>query len=209
MKIKLFFLLFFFFSSFLYAEDKIMPKEDSALKNSLSGWEFWLVVIGILVVFGLIAFTAFLKKIIRDKTTDLEAKNDTLNQEINERSKIKSRLEQSEKMFRTIIESVNDFIAVMDMEDRYKILYGKSLEYFELYSKEFLGKTILEKLGENKYHAYLEAKNKILNGAPNAEFNFKYSFHESIRYFNFILSPIYDENNEIKEFVSVGRDVPI
>ena len=122
------------------------------------------------------------------------------------RRKAELSLQASEERFRTLVQSMDDIVFVLDKDQRYVGVYGRWLDILGLSEDMFIGKTIREMLGTE-----LSAEHEIANNRALAGEHVLYSWTaftpDGNRYMQTSLSPLRNVSGEITGIVGVGRDV--
>lgn len=122
-----------------------------------------------------------------------------------ERKLTQEALRQSEKRFHSLVESMDDQVFTLDQDQRHTGVFGRYLEKAKLSPELFLGKTLVEILGEPAAAAHVEANRRALNG-ETVVYEWAAPGPDGERYFQTSLSPI-QADQEIVGIVGVGRDI--
>lgn len=115
-------------------------------------------------------------------------------------------LQVSEERFRTLVQSMDDIVFVLDNEQRYVGVYGRWLEILGLSENLFIGKTIREMLGTELSAEHEIANNRALSG-EHVIYSWIAHTPGGNRYMQTSLSPLRNSSGEITGIVGVGRDV--
>jgi diguanylate cyclase (GGDEF)-like protein/PAS domain S-box-containing protein/putative nucleotidyltransferase with HDIG domain len=129
-----------------------------------------------------------------------------------QKKKLEETLKQSEydlhlerQRVINLIESSDDVTFEIDKERRYISIYGKGLVAMNIQSDDAIGKTALEFFGPQGKRRHEEHK-KALQGEI-IKYEWQYKNHNEIKYYQTVLSPLYDQNNEVYGAVGVARDI--
>jgi PAS domain S-box-containing protein len=112
----------------------------------------------------------------------------------------------SEERFRMLVQSMDDFVYVLDRDQRYIGVYGKWLERFGLRNEMFIGKSAGDIFAPESAHIHEEANNRALMG-EHALFTWLAGMPGGTRTMQTSLSPVRDNDGVITGIVGVGRDV--
>jgi diguanylate cyclase (GGDEF)-like protein/PAS domain S-box-containing protein/putative nucleotidyltransferase with HDIG domain len=104
-----------------------------------------------------------------------------------------------------LIESSDDITFEINKERRYISIYGKGLKAMNIRSDDAIGKTAIEFFGPQGKKRY-EEHEKALQGEI-IKYEWQYMNHDEIKYYQTVLSPLYDQNNEVYGAVGVSRDI--
>lgn len=115
-------------------------------------------------------------------------------------------LQASEERFRTLVQSMDDMVFVVDKNLRYTGVYGRWLENVNLSPEMFLGKTPSEITGTDLAKIHEEAYERTLRG-DHLVYTWIANLPGSERHMQTALSPLSDVNGEITGIVGVGRDI--
>jgi PAS domain S-box-containing protein len=115
-------------------------------------------------------------------------------------------LRESEQRFRTLVESMDDVVFVLDASQRYVGLHGRWLAKYGVNSRSVLGRTVRDVLGARQATVHEEANRRVLQG-ESLVYESSLESAEGIRYFETSLSPLRDASGGITGAVGVARDV--
>jgi diguanylate cyclase (GGDEF)-like protein/PAS domain S-box-containing protein len=128
-----------------------------------------------------------------------------LRHEIAELKRSKEELSESIDKYRTLIESTDDSIYLIDKSSRYLFMNKKHLSRMELDVKEVLGKTYGDFHSKEETGMFLEQIEKVLKTGESAQFE-----HKSVRdggYFLRTMSPVMDASNSIKAVTVISKNI--
>lgn len=115
-------------------------------------------------------------------------------------------LQESEERFRTLVQSMDDIVFVLDLNQRHVGVYGRWLENFDIHEDMILGKTPRDIPGFGSAKVHEDASNRALAG-EHVLYNWEIETHEGTRYMQTSLSPLRDAGGAITGAVGVGRDI--
>ncbi len=111
----------------------------------------------------------------------------------------------AETRFRTLVQSMDDVVFMLDAQQRHVGVYGHWLEREGLSADAFLGKTAREVLGEAAGAAHEGPAARALAG-ESVTYDWTAPGPGGLRYFQTSLSPIRDANGGVTGVVGVGRE---
>lgn len=116
------------------------------------------------------------------------------------------KIEKSEAEIRVLVQSLDDVVFTLDLDQKHTGVYGKWLDKNGLKPEYFLGKTTEEILGSTNSEIHVEANRRALSGE---DVIYEWSIeNQGIRsYTQTSLSPIRNKNGKIIGLVGVGRDI--
>lgn len=125
---------------------------------------------------------------------------------------IEERLNDSEIRLGKILNAISDFILVKDGEGRWKLLNSYGCELFGLSKKDYLDKKdedILETFPHLKFIFKNCTRSDELTWKKKAPRREEEAFDigKGKMYFDVIKTPIYDEFDDRKELIIIGRDI--
>jgi len=115
-------------------------------------------------------------------------------------------LQVSEERFRSLVQSMDDIVFVLDRKQRHIGVYGKWLEKFNLSEELFIGKTPREVMGPDAAKIHEDANLRALNG-EHVVYTWISNSSGQERHLQTALSPLRDTDGNITGVVGVGRDV--
>ncbi len=137
--------------------------------------------------------------------------NELIDDAVKSNNQAKERLEEirlRNQKINMLLESSPDILFTLDTNYRYIDAYGKGLESLHLKEEDFIGKTFCEVFNIKSNHGGRQAVYKsVLKG--NKEINtWKFvDYDNKTLYFETVLAPFYNIDNEIIGIVGVTRDI--
>jgi len=122
------------------------------------------------------------------------------------RKEAEKKLKQSEEKFRALVNSTEDIIFLVDRNYVYQEIFGKGITKLGFDPSKYKGNNISEVFDEDTARIHKLAIDRALEGEFEV-YNWIFENQGNYIYFQTSLSPIYDENNEIKQLVGIGRDI--
>lgn len=126
--------------------------------------------------------------------------------DITEQKQVSQRLIESEQRFRSLVNSINDVVYTLDMNQQYTSVFGKWLKKSGFEEENFIGKTSREIFGEEYAAAHEMANTRALNG-EYVVYDWSINTENGTTYYQTSLSPIRNYYNKIIGIVGVGRNV--
>ncbi len=130
-----------------------------------------------------------------------------IGQDITERKNAEEELRHSEERFRLLISSVNDFVFTMNRDLQYTGIYGGLHKDRKFNFDRYIGKTPDEIFGKKAGKIHLDATQKALKG-ETVQFEWMFCTESKRKfYFNTVLSPLKDYDDNIVGVVGIRRDI--
>ncbi len=156
-----------------------------------------------------------LEDLIKQRTIELESKNQKLAEEIKERKKIEDALKSSEKSFKTLskeLETILDHIPAIifskDLENRY-LRVNKFLASAQKTSKDNLdGKSMFDLFPKDEAQAYWDADLQVARSRkPMLNIEEPWTTPEGKKWVNTSKVPMFDENGTVYAILGMGIDI--
>lgn len=116
------------------------------------------------------------------------------------------KIKYKEKLYRDILNSVNDFVFLLDREHKHIAVFGKCLEEAAITQEDFIGKTAVEIMGEEEGRVHIAANERALKG-ENVIYQWSIHINGVLNFIQTSLSPIYDDAGEVVQIAGVGRNI--
>ncbi len=113
---------------------------------------------------------------------------------------------QLEERFETIANSIEDFFFELDLDQRYRSIYGKGVQSIGLSERDFIGKTHSEIFGKDVGRLQQRAFKKAIKGKTTV-YEWGIQGEEEKKFYQTSLCPIRDKKGEIIGIVGVGSDI--
>lgn len=118
---------------------------------------------------------------------------------------LESRLKESEEKYRITVNSINDILFTLDLDEKCTMVSDPQLQRYGLKSEDFIGKNPFEQFGVTT-SAHHEANAKALNG-ENVVYDWSTRINENTVYFQTSVSPLKNANGEIIGITGLLRDI--
>ncbi|MBI5836219.1 MAG: MASE1 domain-containing protein [Candidatus Eisenbacteria bacterium] len=125
---------------------------------------------------------------------------------VTERRRHADALRGSETRFRTLVESMHDVVATLDLEGRHTALFGVPEGSSRFARDQFLGRTAVEVLGPKAGAVHEQANRRALRG-ENVVYDWEFTLEGPVRQFQTALSPLHGPAGEVAGLVSVTREM--
>lgn len=129
-----------------------------------------------------------------------------ITQDITKRKQAEEALQLSETRFRTLVNSMNDIVYMLNTEQRHIGVFGNSIQEAGLSEEHFIGKTARDIFGAAAGAVHEAANQSALNGE---KIIYEWSARQpgEVKFYQTSLSPLRASNGEIIGIVGVGRDI--
>jgi PAS domain S-box-containing protein len=125
--------------------------------------------------------------------------------DITQRKSEAEKIKQSEEKFKSLVNSINDLVFIIDQNERYQDFFGllprKKPEWFN----NFINKNALEVFGKKEGEIHQLATQKALKGEKTT-YEWTFSGNSTTR-FQTALSPIFNGKGQVEGIVGVCRDI--
>ena len=126
--------------------------------------------------------------------------------DITERKAVEAERRDSEERFRSLINSMQEGVFVLDKDQRFTGVFGKWLEREGIEPDEFLGRTYREMFGREVGEIHRKATGKALTGEP-VTFQWSLEWQDNRDFYQTSLSPLVNSGGNIIGVVGVNRDI--
>jgi diguanylate cyclase (GGDEF)-like protein/PAS domain S-box-containing protein len=201
----------------IFIEDvKQMPKKDSIRKIlEPQGIQSLLTIplIQLNVCYGFIGFDFVKEKHpYNEKETDILFEVGHMILSALQKKKLEETVQVQENVLHherqrvlNLIESSDDIIFEIDQNRRYVSIHGKGLQAMKINYQNAIGKTASEFFGESGKKRDEEHK-KALQGEIT-RYEWKLNHSDGTIFYQTVLSPLYDKNNQVYGAVGIARDI--
>lgn len=125
-----------------------------------------------------------------------------IKEDITRRKAVEEALRESEIRFRTLVNSMEDIVFTLDLNQRYTGVYGGWLKKNNLTADVFLGKTSRQVFGDEIANVHEAINAQVLQGISIA-----YEWNNNGQVIHTSLSPLRDSSGVISGIVGIGRDI--
>ncbi len=122
------------------------------------------------------------------------------------RKRVEEALHDSEQRFRTLVNSMDDVVFTLDLDQRFTGIFGRWPEQNGVSTEYFLGKTARETVNAQAAAAHEAANQRALHG-EHVVYEWSVEFRNGLRHIQTIVSPILNVEGTVTGLVGVGRDV--
>jgi PAS domain S-box-containing protein len=126
--------------------------------------------------------------------------------DITDMKEAEEALRSSEARFHTLVDSMDDIVFTLDIEQRHTGVYGRWLQKYGLPPEFFLGKTAREILGPEAAGPHETANQFALTG-EHVVYEWSFKHRNGNRHIQTSLSPLRGSRGDIIGIVGVGRDI--
>lgn len=146
-----------------------------------------------------------LEKRVQERTAELLRANEALKAEIDKRKQAEEALRESEEKYRTLIESTEDSIYLVDRNHKYLFMNKKHISRMGFIGDEYLGHAYREFHSPDETKWFVENVNKVFNTGRSIRHE-----HKSLRdgsYFLQTLSPARKSAGTITDVTIISKDI--
>jgi len=128
--------------------------------------------------------------------------------ELNERRRFQLGLQQSEELYREVVDSHTDFICRYTADTTLTFVNESYCRYFHADREQLLGRKFLELVPESSRPAVLQRLHTIATAGAPASFEHEVWLPDgSVGWHSWTDYPVRGDNTEIVEFQGIGRDI--
>jgi PAS domain S-box-containing protein len=120
--------------------------------------------------------------------------------------RVKRLIAASEERFRSLVQSVDDVVFVLDREGRHVQLHGRWREHELVPRDAYLGKTAAEVVGEEEGRIHMEYHRRAMAEGPQ-KFEWTFTDRSGRRWVEINLTPVRDDSGRVIGTVGVSRDI--
>ncbi len=111
-----------------------------------------------------------------------------------------------EERFRTLVNSLDDMVLTLDLEQRYTGAFGRWFEHNEVTPRSFVGHAVRDMLDPETAAVHEAANRRALMG-DTAVYDWSFQSSDGVRHIQTVVSPMRDLSGAISGLVSIGRDI--
>ncbi|UNK16275.1 ATP-binding protein [Paenibacillus sp. N3/727] len=128
--------------------------------------------------------------------------------DITERKQSERQLVESEELYRSLVESSQDFIVHFDVDGRVTSVNKKVLETFRTQPEKVIGEFITDHLPPGEHiESWLYHFNQVISGREMESFEYSFKFNNIEFDFHVTLSPFFDINQVIIGIMCTAHDI--
>jgi two-component system cell cycle sensor histidine kinase/response regulator CckA len=125
---------------------------------------------------------------------------------LGERTAAVTALQAGQQRFRTLVDSIDDVVFRLDIDQRCLDIFGRWLEREGFRPEQFLGRTTADIVGPEDAHFHYRANLRALSG-ETVTYEWDLQTRRGTRHMQTTLSPLRGDRGEITGIVGVGRDI--
>jgi PAS domain S-box-containing protein len=149
-----------------------------------------------------------LEELVEERTTELTQTNLALHREIHKYTQARQSLYDSEERYRILFESASDLIFTLDEQGNFCSANPMTAQSFGIPSEDMVGKNLCDVLPEHIVNGRLAALKEIFRTPePRWLADVQIDTPKGGKWFSTNLSPITDEQGQVKYVLGIGRDV--
>ena len=126
--------------------------------------------------------------------------------EITQQKNAEDALRESEEKYRSLIESANDFISVIDSNGVFLLTNKKGANLFNMEPPEMLGKSLREFFPEN-VHRQLELIKKVFSTGKGLEVEMPINFSGAEFWYSISIQPLFGPENKVQSVQVIARNI--
>lgn len=152
-------------------------------------------------------YSAYLEHLVRERTSELQAANRRIRNEMQVHRMTARALRESEQRFRTIAENAPDLIFRFDRNLRHVYVNPRVVDLTGKQPQGFIGKTMEESgVPEEVCLPVNEALRKVFSTGKSRRIDFRYPSPRGRRHLQATLSPEFSDEGEVGAVVGISRD---
>ena len=139
----------------------------------------------------------------RKRTRELEATNRRLKKIVQEKTRIADSLAVSEMRYRSLVESTDDFIYLVNEEGAYLFMNSRTRAYYNLLPKEVPGRCYSEFHDEEQTAVFMERLKQVIERGTSIH----QEHQQNARYFLRTLSPVKEKDGTVRSITVVSKEI--
>jgi len=146
-----------------------------------------------------------LEKRVQERTAELQRVNEALNTEIDKRKQVEEALRESEEKYRTLVESTEDSLYLVDRNFKYLFMNKEHISRMGFSGDEYLGHAYSEFHTPDETKWFVENVNEVFDTGRSIRHE-----HKSLRdgrYFLQTLSPVKKPDGTITTVTVISKDI--
>ncbi len=146
-----------------------------------------------------------LEKLVAERTREIVQAHEKIAQEMLDRKQVESSLKDTEAKYRSLVESTEDSIYLIDKTYRYLFINKKHLKRMGLLPDQFLGHFYHEFHSPEETSKFMEHVNKVFETGESVQS--EHMSKRDSRYFLQTLSPVKDQDANIVAITVISKDI--
>ncbi|UCG78460.1 MAG: diguanylate cyclase, partial [Nitrospirota bacterium] len=142
---------------------------------------------------------------VMERTVELAESNKQLSEEMKERIKAVKALEESEEKYRTLVNSTDDSIYLVDRNSCYLFMNKKHISRLRISENDYLGKCYSDLHSSEISSQFTEKVRKIFETGMSMQFEYKSPRDD--RYFLQTMSPVKDHDGNIFAVSVISKNI--
>lgn len=140
---------------------------------------------------------------VLDRTTELESANKRLEAVVKEKTRIADSLTVSETRYRSLVESTDDFIYLVNGKGEYLFMNSRTRSFYNLQPNEVSGVYYGHFHDEKETAGFMERVHQVLK----RNVSIHQEHHQKGRYYLRTLSPVKEKDGAVRSVTVVSKDI--
>ena len=140
---------------------------------------------------------------VRERTREMEVTNRRLKEIVQEKIRMADSLAVSETRYRSLVESTDDFIYLVNEEGAYLFMNNRMRSYYNLLPKEVPGRCYSEFHDEEQTAVFMERLRQVIELGTSM----RQEHQHNGRYFLRTLSPVKEKDGTVRSITVVSKEI--